>query len=368
MKKTISIIFAGILALVLIGCDFLDDLLGGDTDIPEEIGKVEFSLDLTHAKAVGYTITRVQATLTHQTATTDPVQQDLTVDSDNETATGTIHNLRTGTWDVTVELFEGTTSVGSGTGTVTVTTGATAEVNIYINLDTGSASIRAYWGLPTEGLIAYYPFNGNANDESDNSNDGIVNGAVLATDRFGTADKAYDFDGVDDYIKADADNLPTAERTVSLWFNANNLDKPVLFGYGGESCSASWLMGIRCGATQADAYQLQSHCEVNLLLYPYTTEPIGSWYHWIITTDSSGTIMYVNGTNVVSDNNFITNTIVIGKHLIIGVCVSPWGTDPYTDTTTNYYNGQIDDIRIYNRALTESEIYALYHEGGWTGS
>ncbi|MGK5093982.1 hypothetical protein WDW89_18465 [Deltaproteobacteria bacterium TL4] len=54
--------------------------------------------------------------------------------------------------------------------------------------------------IPTNGLVAYYPFNGNANDESGNWNNGTVNGATLTTDRHGNANKAYSFDGADDYI------------------------------------------------------------------------------------------------------------------------------------------------------------------------
>ena len=54
--------------------------------------------------------------------------------------------------------------------------------------------------VPTNGLVGWWPFNGNANDESGNANNGTVNGATLATDRFGAVDKAYDFDGVDDII------------------------------------------------------------------------------------------------------------------------------------------------------------------------
>ena len=52
-----------------------------------------------------------------------------------------------------------------------------------------------------EGLVAYYPFNGNANDESGNGNNGEVNGATLAEDRFGGAGKAYSFDGENDWIE-----------------------------------------------------------------------------------------------------------------------------------------------------------------------
>lgn len=47
-----------------------------------------------------------------------------------------------------------------------------------------------------EGLIAYFPFNGNANDEAGNGHDGIVYGATLTTDRFGNTNSAYEFDGI----------------------------------------------------------------------------------------------------------------------------------------------------------------------------
>src|SRR3990167_4957400 len=69
-------------------------------------------------------------------------------------------------------------------------------------------------------LVAYYPFNGNANDESGNGNNGTVNGATLTTDRFGNTNKAYSFDGVNDYI--DIGNNTNLKRyntsfTVSSW-------------------------------------------------------------------------------------------------------------------------------------------------------
>ena len=56
-----------------------------------------------------------------------------------------------------------------------------------------SAQIPSY--VPTNGLVGWWPFNGNANDESGNGNDGVVNGATLTEDRFGNVDKAYSFDG-----------------------------------------------------------------------------------------------------------------------------------------------------------------------------
>ena len=64
-----------------------------------------------------------------------------------------------------------------------------------------------------QGLVAWYPFDGNASDMSGNGNHGTVNGATLGTDRHGVAGKAYSFDGVDDYIVSDK-NLPILEMRL----------------------------------------------------------------------------------------------------------------------------------------------------------
>ena len=64
---------------------------------------------------------------------------------------------------------------------------------MYGIIDSVTGSITVH-DIPVEGLVAYYPFNGNANDESVNNNDGTVNGATLTADRFGNASSAYSFD------------------------------------------------------------------------------------------------------------------------------------------------------------------------------
>ncbi|MFA4837107.1 MAG: carboxypeptidase regulatory-like domain-containing protein, partial [Dehalococcoidia bacterium] len=145
------------------------------------------------------------------------------------------------------------------------------------------------------GLVAYFPFNGNANDESGNGHNGTVNGATLAADRFGNNDSAYSFDGQDDYIVASASNLPTGERTVSLWFYANTVDnRPLLLGYGGSaSCGTSWFMDLNTQGAQS--YDMSSHCDVYTIDYYYSEPPIGNWHHFVATTDASGTKLYVDG-------------------------------------------------------------------------
>ena len=69
----------------------------------------------------------------------------------------------------------------------------------------------------SDGLMAYYAFNGNANDESGNGNNGTVNGATLTTDRLGNANNAYSFDGEDDYIKVpNSPSIDVAGNTISI--------------------------------------------------------------------------------------------------------------------------------------------------------
>ena len=77
--------------------------------------------------------------------------------------------------------------------------------------------------VPTDSLVGWWPFNGNANDESGNGYDGIIYGATLDTNRFGDVNSAYELDGLDDYI--DCDQMPVLnaipELTLSVWVKAH---------------------------------------------------------------------------------------------------------------------------------------------------
>ena len=74
--------------------------------------------------------------------------------------------------------------------------------------------------VPTNGLVGWWPFNGNANDESGHGNNGTVNGATPVLDRFGNANSAYDFNGTSNFIEINSN--PSIEPnliTVSVWYN-----------------------------------------------------------------------------------------------------------------------------------------------------
>ena len=76
----------------------------------------------------------------------------------------------------------------------------------------------------TDGLVAHYPFSGDANDQSGNENHLSVHGASLSTDRFGMTDSAYSFDGKDDYLFADL-NDRKGDFSLSLWARQTMLNR-----------------------------------------------------------------------------------------------------------------------------------------------
>ena len=224
--------------------------------------------------------------------------------------------------------------------------------------------------IPANGLVGWWPFNGNANDESGNGNNGTVNGASLTTDRFGDSNKSYDFTGstiIPSYIEGSCGSFPIGNRTVSLWFYANNIgvgnEGRALLGYGGQTCGQSWLENIDNYGNGGDIYEVQGHCQNQQVLYNYgSIHPNGTWIHWLITTDSlNGTNFYLNGLNVKTDPTFINQTYVLDKKFIFGAMVSNNGNNYLWDNNCFPFNGKLDDIGIWNRALTQQEITYLYN-------
>ncbi len=217
------------------------------------------------------------------------------------------------------------------------------------------------------GLVAFYPFCGNANDESGNGNNGTSVGATLTTDRFGLANRAYSFNQ-GNYIIGSASNFPTGTRTVSLWFYATNIGVatpgPTLIGYGGGNCGTSWFETINNPGTplnQQNTYQVQGHCNNESVLYSYgATHPNNAWHHWVITTSPGGTKFYIDGVLVLSDTSFINETYVQGKDFILGGPVSVNGIGFYSDGNIYGLEGKLDDVFIYNRELTSAEVKLLY--------
>jgi hypothetical protein len=215
--------------------------------------------------------------------------------------------------------------------------------------------------VPKDGLVGYWPFNGNANDESGNGNNGTVNGATLTSDRNGVANSAYSFDGVSNYLSGNCSIFPDNERTISMWLNSSFIqDKTYFIGYGGGNCGSSFgIYGNFSGCTTEgiNSFGYSSHCCNNNFNKPYNSNIINKWNNLVIITKKDTARLFLNGELIHTTNININITDVKNKNFIFGGLVNINGIGIFPGT---FYNGQLDDIAIYNRALSQQEITALY--------
>jgi hypothetical protein len=140
MRKSIVAFVIGCAVVLLLTACSLGTLSGGKAR-----GELSFDFDLSYPASKGFLIDQVEVTLTHK-ATGTVVTQSLQVDAGTNQASGTVRNLRTGSWELVVELYELGVVVGSGTKDVEIVAGQTAEVRIRMKLDTGDLDIVVVWG------------------------------------------------------------------------------------------------------------------------------------------------------------------------------------------------------------------------------
>jgi hypothetical protein len=215
-----------------------------------------------------------------------------------------------------------------------------------------------------QGLVAYYPFNGNANDESGN---GDVNSATLTEDRHGKKESAYSFDAVDDYIQiTNSPNLNSSTATISAWYKATMsfkglghnpiIQKPFTSHTAPHFQWSLYVKGDRYGPDVGNfwfGFQSQTMVCAHKSLIP--KKALNNWIHLVgvVNEAKEECLFYFNG-QLVSEINFGTNKspayetdIYIGR---LGNIVNSWSHTP----------GVIDNVRIYNRALSEAEVKELY--------
>ena len=223
---------------------------------------------------------------------------------------------------------------------------ATIQINAQVDLQNG--------------LVAFYPFNGNANDESGNNNNGSVHGAKLTTDRFGNPNSAYNFNGLDNYIVvANSTSLTSIENSnivsISAWVLIRNWYQGwnifAIINKYREFDDNGWE--FLAGAMPSEGFGFG--LELGMSKYYDYQFTFNTWYHLAAVYDKDQDMMnlYLNGQKVFTDtcNSSLKNTQ--GGPLFIGY--SPMGPDEYSD-------GKIDDIRIYNRELSDTEIQTIYQE------
>jgi hypothetical protein len=214
---------------------------------------------------------------------------------------------------------------------------------------------------PTNGLVGYWSFSGNANDSSPNANNGTVNGATLTTDRFGSVNSAYSFNGLSNYIRINNILLPSTPTsyTISLWYNTQN--------FTSQNGNPRMLISDRNTGLSSYKYTIDvtaSHL-VGCAIYNGSgatgngvTGDAGTnnnWHNAIFMYDSTiATLyLYIDGS--------LVNTSTSVTHWSSGANPTNIGYWNGFVGASGFFDGKIDDIGIWNRVLTQSEITSLYY-------
>ncbi|WP_396142468.1 LamG-like jellyroll fold domain-containing protein [Flavobacterium sp.] len=208
--------------------------------------------------------------------------------------------------------------------------------------------------VPSNGLVGYWPFSGNANDQSGNSNNGIVNGATLTTDRFGNINSAYNFVKTNNnYIQMNntVGNFGTSDFSISVWFlTTDNISSHIINKRFSQSWGNYWeltkfLFGIN---------ETNNDLNYNFIINNQPQTP-NVWYNLIITRNGTSIKYYINGLLYQTITTTVINNISNTSNLVIGAVLTP------LSGVLQSHDGKIDDIGIWNRELTQQEITNMYN-------
>jgi hypothetical protein len=234
------------------------------------------------------------------------------------------------------------------------------------------------------GLVAYYPFNGNANDESGNGNNGITNEVKITFDRFNSIGKAYNFNGQTSHIRG-SKLVKSMYNSFSYSFWAKPEFSIIIPPESQSSDAASNLNSNPCvihpihGSSFGDfnivagsgiylgmnGIYVQEHSGGWEAVSLSFTANLTGWHHIVVNYENRLSSIYIDGkfikSGVISTRNIFgslgPDNFSAYSNSGIGAGYSTGGTNP--QKTAQFYKGDLDDFRFYNRALTQEEITYL---------
>jgi hypothetical protein len=220
-----------------------------------------------------------------------------------------------------------------------------------------------------EGLVGYWPFCGNANDESGNGNDGTVNGATLTEDRFGNAESSFSFNGIDQYLNLGSFNPFISSGSINVWINESNGTEGlnyIISKFDGSSppwpdnsISRSWMLyrhNPQYGSLMT--FELSQDGEYAVNVFSDFQGVSGTWTCLTVTFELGVIKFYKNG--ILMSQSSAPMTSVYSSETPVLVGISAQGSGPEAAGVGGYFDGLIDDIGIWNRALTPEEVQELY--------
>ncbi|MEO9474425.1 MAG: LamG-like jellyroll fold domain-containing protein [Cyclobacteriaceae bacterium] len=220
--------------------------------------------------------------------------------------------------------------------------------SVYIRFVSDEYITAGGWSLNYSevGPVAYYPFNGNGLDVSDNGWDGAVNGPILVNDRFGSPESAYWFNGIDNYIQSGATLTDNAPFSISAWVKWDNAtsDYRTIVSWWNAGASGNTYLGTTAGSNELRFGDTWIATGAYL--------DYGRWVHVVATYDGSNSTIYLDGEYINSSSGnsygFAGGDLYIGRQ----------GTQ-----NGEYWTNRMDDVLIYDFALSEENVAALYEEG-----
>lgn len=229
-----------------------------------------------------------------------------------------------------------------------------------LSLASGLAATASAQSSLTNGLVAYYPFNGDATDASGNGNDGTTNGIAWVSDRFGNANAACQFYGNGgsyvDIPPSMSLSFPD-EITVSAWCAIE-----------GPGTYDPRLISIdNLGSPSSSSYQLAFRPGTSTLVFLVNTGGSGFSAEWTGSI-TNGQWIHLAGVATRTAANLYVNGVLAASQPGPAISQSPQPTlfniGRLTVPLYDAFNGRMDDVRIYNRALSDSEIQQLYVYAG----
>ena len=211
------------------------------------------------------------------------------------------------------------------------------------------------------GIVAQYDFSGNAIDLSGNGNNGVVNGATLTSDRFGNANSAYSFNGSTNFIQVPNSSslqFSSNKMSVSFWatylsFATNGNDNILMSKQNGNGSTQQGFNVFQGSTATGNTGLLVSNGGGILGGVTSGTIGLSQTKHIVLIYDNGISKTYINGVSV----NTGTSTATIGANtmdLLIGKA-------NWSNPNAKPFNGILDDIRIYNKALTDCDIDSLFN-------
>ncbi|MDP7011585.1 MAG: PQQ-binding-like beta-propeller repeat protein, partial [Verrucomicrobiota bacterium] len=227
--------------------------------------------------------------------------------------------------------------------------------NAYGTVNSNAATVTVVPGTLAgfnNGLVAYYPFDGDADDESGNDNDGTVYGATLTTDRFGAASKSYSFDGSNDYVKTpNLWDVGTGEISVSVWFKTDGAITTWMYLTSNKDDFDDNF--FRTGFNQTG--NLRSYAEEDgdskAKFITDNEYDDSNWHHAVFTRKGSSAAIYVDG-GLLETKSGTTKSGDLGTNDFWFIGQNGLNAD--------WFRGNLDDIRLYNRALSAAEVAQLH--------